>query len=131
MKHLSHSKLSPASKAIAEHLHQHGPASLDELLEHFPAEGRGALRRRLNNMLECLWLDISWDAAGKVLWHFAARARVPRAAQPQGTPPVPQGLLVPPRRINVMVGTYTPPPMAPARPGALDYQRCASQGVRC
>ena len=38
---------------------------------------------------------------------------------------------VPPRRINEIVGNYTPPPMAPARPGALDYQRCASQGVRC
>ena len=131
MKHLSRSKLSPASKAVAEHLHQHGPASLDELLEHFPAEGRCALRRRLNNMVGCNWLDISWDSAGKPLWHFAARASVPRAAQPQPATPATQGLLAPPRRINVMVGAYTPPPMAPARPGALDYQRCASQGVRC
>lgn len=29
------------------------------------------------------------------------------------------------------MGDYTPPPMAPTRPGALDYQRCASLGVRC
>lgn len=39
--------------------------------------------------------------------------------------------VVSPRRINVMLGHYEPRLMPPARSGALDYQRCASHGVRC
>lgn len=39
--------------------------------------------------------------------------------------------VVSPRRINVMAGDYEPRLMPPSRPGALDYQRCASHGVRC
>ena len=118
------------SAAVVAHLKQHGAATLDELLPHFADEGRSKLRKRLSNLVDGNWLDIAWDARGAMLWLVAPRARTALPTLPQAAPSAPP-VLVPPRRINVMVGTYTPPPMAPARPGALDYQRCASQGVRC
>jgi hypothetical protein len=36
------------------------------------------------------------------------------------------GALVPPRRINVMVGSYEPKPFTPARPGAMQYAQVPS-----
>ena len=121
------------SAAVVAHLKQHGAATLDELLPHFADEGRSKLRKRLSNLVDGNWLDIAWDARGAMLWLVAPRARTALPTLPQAAPSAPSAppVLVPPRRINVMVGNYTPPPMAPARPGALDYQRYASQGVRC
>ena len=121
--------IGPQSVAVVEHLKLHGASTLEELRVHFGAEGRGRFAQRLSNLVYGNWLDISYAANGDMLYLVAPRARaaLPKAQAPASAPPV----LVPPRRINVMVGTYTPPPMAPARPGALDYQRCASQGVRC
>ena len=121
------------SAAVVAHLKQHGAATLDELLPHFADEGRSKLRKRLSNLVDGNWLDIAWDARGAMLWLVAPRARAALPTLPPSAPSAPSAppVLVPPRRINVMQGTYVPPPMAPARPGALDYQRCASQGVRC
>lgn len=123
------SSLAPESQAVITLLRERGPSSLAELLNHFPAGGRSGLRKRLSNLCDGNWIDIAWNADGEMLWLVAPRARaaLPKPPQPASTPPV----LVPPRRINVMAGTYRPPPLTPTRPGALDYQRCASHGVRC
>lgn len=118
------------SAAVVAHLKQHGAATLDELLPHFADEGRSKLRKRLSNLVDGNWLDIAWDARGAMLWLVAPRARTALPALPQAAPSAPP-VLVPPRRINVMQGTYVPPPMTPARPGALDFQRYASRGFRC
>lgn len=118
------------SAAVVAHLKQHGAATLDELLPHFADEGRSKLRKRLSNLVDGNWLDIAWDASGAMLWLVAPRARTALPALPQAAPSAPP-VLVPPRRINVMQGTYVPPPMTPARPGALDFQRYASRGFRC
>ena len=121
------------SAAVVAHLKQHGAATLDELLPHFADEGRSKLRKRLSNLVDGNWLDIAWDARGAMLWLVAPRARTALPTLPQAAPSVPSAppVLVPPRRINVMHGTYVPPPMTPARPGALDFQRYASRGFRC
>lgn len=118
----------PEIVAVLNLLRDRGAATLAELRPHLPADAyQGQLLKRLSNMADRGWLLQEWSSDGERLWLIAPSAR---AALPK--PPAPAALvLVPPRRINVMVGTYTPPPMAPARPGALDYQRCASQGVRC
>ena len=118
------------SAAVVAHLKQHGAATLDELLPHFADEGRSKLRKRLSNLYDGNWLDIAWDARGAMLWLVAPRARTALPTLPQAAPSAPP-VLVPPRRINVMQGTYVPPPMTPARPGALDFQRYASRGFRC
>ena len=118
------------SAAVVAHLKQHGAATLDELLPHFADEGRSKLRKRLSNLVDGNWLDIAWDARGAMLWLVAPRARTALPTLPQATPSAPP-VLVPPRRINVMQGDYVPPPMTPARPGALDFQRYASHGFRC
>lgn len=121
------------SAAVVAHLKQHGAATLDELLPHFADEGRSKLRKRLSNLVDGNWLDIAWDARGAMLWLVAPRARTALPTLPQAAPSVPSAppVLVPPRRINVMQGDYVPPPMTPARPGALDFQRYASRGFRC
>ena len=118
------------SAAVVAHLKQHGAATLDELLPHFADEGRSKLRKRLSNLVDGNWLDIAWDARGAMLWLVAPRARTALPTLPQAAPSAPP-VLVPPRRINVMQGDYVPPPMTPARPGALDFQRYASRGFRC
>ena len=118
------------SAAVVAHLKQHGAATLDELLPHFADEGRSKLRKRLSNLVDGNWLDIAWDASGAMLWLVAPRARTALPTLPQAAPSAPP-VLVPPRRINVMQGDYVPPPMTPARPGALDFQRYASHGFRC
>ena len=123
------STLSPESAAIVSHLKQHGAATLDTLLGHFPAEGRSKLHKRLSNLYDGNWLDIAWAADGEMLWLVAPRARAAQPALPTCASHAPT--LVPPRQINVMAGTYTPPPMAAARPGALDFQRVGSHGHRC
>ena len=121
--------IGPQSVAVVEHLKLHGASTLEELRVHFGAEGRGRFAQRLSNLVYGNWLDISYAANGDMLYLVAPRARaaLPKPQAPASAPPV----LVPPRRISVMAGTYTPPPMAPARPGALNYQRVASHGVRC
>ena len=123
------STLSPESAAIVSHLKQHGAATLDALLGHFPAESRSKLRKRLSNLYDGNWLDIAWAADGEMLWLVAPRARAAQPALPTCASHAPT--LVPPRQINVMAGDYTPPPMAAARPGALDFQRVGSHGHRC
>ena len=123
------STLSPESAAIVAHLKQHGAATLDALLGHFPAESRSKLRKRLSNLYDGNWLDIAWAADGEMLWLVAPRARAAQPALPTCASHAPT--LVPPRQINVMAGDYTPPPMAAARPGALDFQRVGSHGHRC
>ena len=123
------STLSPESAEIVSHLKQHGAATLDALLGHFPAESRSKLRKRLSNLYDGNWLDIAWAADGEMLWLVAPRARAAQPALPTCASHAPT--LVPPRQINVMAGDYTPPPMAAARPGALDFQRVGSHGHRC
>ena len=117
------------SAAVVAHLKQHGAATLDELLPHFADEGRSKLRKRLSNLYDGNWLDIAWAADGEMLWLVAPRARAAQPALPTCASHAPT--LVPPRQINVMAGDYTPPPMAAARPGALDFQRVGSHGHRC
>ena len=129
------STLSPESAAVIKHLKEHGSSTAFAMHPQFQDMSRTQLLKRLGNLVDLGWLDFTWNNAGDKMWFLRASARaipvhtVADEAPHQAAPAPP--VLVPPRRINVMVGNYTPPPMAPARPGALDYQRYASQGVRC
>ena len=125
------------SAAVVAHLKQHGAATLDELLPHFADEGRSKLRKRLSNLVDGNWLDIAWDARGAMLWLVAPRARTALPTLPPIAPSAPP-VLVPPRRINVMAGTYSPAVWPAARAGAQDHlavpslrgtQRVAHQGT--
>ena len=128
------STLSPESAAIVSHLKQHGAATLDTLLGHFPAEGRSKLLKRLGNLVALGWIDFSWDDAGDKTWFIRASARAiaihtaAPAAPCQAEPAQP---IAGPRRVNVMAGVYMPPAGPALRPGALDFQRVGSVGFRC
>ena len=113
-----------AQQAAAERLQR----LYDELVA-FKHKRRSKLRKRLSNLYDGNWLDIAWAADGEMLWLVAPRARAAQPALPTCASHAPT--LVPPRQIKVMAGTYTPPPMAAARPGALDFQRVGSHGHRC
>lgn len=120
--------LSPESLAILFLLRERGPCNLAELRLHLPAEfDKFHLVKRLGTLTDNGWLQVLWPDENDRQWLISPRARAALPKAPQKAPPV----LVPPRRINVMVGDYEPRLMPPARSGALDYQRCASHGVRC
>ena len=123
------STLGPESAAIVSHLKQHGAATLDALLGHFPAEGRSKLRKRLSNLYDGNWLDIAWAADGEMLWLVAPRARAAQPALPTCASHAPT--LVPPRQINVMSGNYVPARGPALRAGAMDFRSCPSVGYRC
>ena len=120
--------LSPESLAILNLLRERGPCSLVELRLNLPAAfSKFHLVKRLGTLVDNGWLQVLWPTEDERLWAVSPRARAALPKLQPNEPPV----LVPPRRISVMSGNYTPRPMHPARAGALDYQRCASHGVRC
>lgn len=121
--------LGPESVALIAHLRTHGKASAKDLCVQFPGQTKGQLLKRLRNLVTYGWLDFGWDKDGAQHWFVQPSARSAVAVAVATPPAVPN--LVPPRRINVMAGTYTPSGFAPARRGAMDFARVASRGHSC
>lgn len=120
--------LSPESLAILNLLRERGPCNLVELRRHLPAEfSKFHLVKRLGTLVDNGWLQVLWPDENDRQWLISPSARAALPKLQQTDAPV----LVPPRSINVMAGNYEHRLMPPARLGALDYQRCASHGVRC
>lgn len=127
------SKLSRASFELVDHLRAHGPATAQEL-HAVLSPGRPHMRprdiaQRLKRLEALSWLYSEEDRDGVRRWH--ALAITPTTARPAPRPKPYVGQVAPPRRIDVMNSTWVPPAGPALRAGALDYQRCASLGVRC
>lgn len=83
-----------------------------------------ALRRRLRDL--CEGQHIHRVLIGDVLhWKVGPDTE---EDEEEAMPAI--GPIVPPRRINVMAGTYVPPRTQAMRPGA-DHRHLHSRGVRC
>ena len=122
--------LSPESLAVLSHLRSHGHCTLAQLQAALPFKHTTvALRVRLRSLVVGVWLDHGCNADGVQHWCIHPLAR--GAVTVQLAPPPAPGSLVPPRRINIMAGIYTPSRLAPARLGAMDYSAVASRGQRC
>lgn len=121
--------LSPESVAVIAHLRTHGQTTAKDLIAQLPGQTQGQLRKRLSNLVAYGWLDFGWNSDGAQHWFVQPSARA-AVAVAVAAAPAPANL-VPPRRINVMAGTYVPPAAAPARPGALDFASVASRGHSC
>ncbi|NMM75374.1 hypothetical protein B2J88_20205 [Rhodococcus sp. SRB_17] len=117
------------SLVLVTHLRAHGPSTAKTLLAQFPAEKRPDLLKRLSNLIAGGWLDFGWNSEGVQQWFVRPSARAALAVAVATPPATPN--LVPPRRINVMAGTYTPPSFAPTRRGAMDFAAVASRGFSC
>lgn len=127
------SKLSHVSFELLDHLRAHGPATA-EALHAVLSPGRPHMRLRDTALrlkrLEALhWLYSEVGNDGACRWH--ALAITPTTARPAPRPKPYIGQVAPPRRIDLMGTTWEPPAGPALRPGAFDYQRCASRGVRC
>ncbi|WP_027996494.1 hypothetical protein [Simplicispira psychrophila] len=118
--------LGPESVAVIAYLRTHGKATAKDLCAQFPEETKGQLLKRLRNLVAYSWLDFGWDKDGAQHWFVQPSARTAVAAA-VAEPPAALNL-VPPRRINVMEGTYAPRVFAPTRPGAMDFAAVASRG---
>lgn len=121
--------LGPESVALIAHLRTHGKTCAKDLCVQFPEHTKGQLLKRLRNLVTYGWLDFGWDKDGAQHWFVRPTARAAVAVAVPAQAAVPN--LVPPRRINVMAGTYTPHAFAPARSGALDFASVASRGHSC
>lgn len=86
-----------------------------------------ALRKRLQYLAAegCLQSDGYGD--GRTWSGITEAQRAEQAAQEaaQAAP------VAPPRRVNVMSGTYVPARGPALRPGAMDFRSCPSVGYRC
>lgn len=124
--------LSAASIETLEYLHTHGAATTEELhaatRNGRPHQITRDIVRRLARLEELHWVYSEVGPGGVARWHALGGAPEP-APRPRTKPYV--GEVVPPRRIDVMNSTWVPPAGPALRPGALDYQRCASRGVQC
>ena len=126
-------KLSHVSFELLDHLRAHGPATA-EALHAVLSPGRPHMRPRdtalrLKRLEALSWLYSEVGSDGVRRWH--ALAITPTTARPAPRPKPYVGQVAPPRRIDVMNSTWVPPAGPALRSGALDYQRCASRGVRC
>lgn len=119
--------LTIASFEMLDHLRAFGPATAAQIYAAL-SPGRPALRprdtmRRLNRLQALRWVYSEVDNHGALRWHAVAMA--------PSTSPAALRAPAAPRAINIMNTTWAPPPGPALRPGALDFQRCASRGVRC
>lgn len=121
-------RLSPGSLAILNSVRTHRWADADVLQACVPNETSAQFRKRLRRLVANGWLVCECSGATD-LWFLPWRAH--HALERLNAAPETPTSLVPPRRINVMTGTYTPPSAAPARRGAMDFAAVASQGMRC
>lgn len=126
-------KLSHVSFELLDHLRAHGPATA-EALHAVLSPGRPHMRLRdtalrLKRLEALSWLYSEVGHDGAVHWHALAIA--PPVGRPAPRPKPYVGQVAAPRRIDVMHSTWVPPAGSALRSGALDYQRCASRGVRC
>jgi hypothetical protein len=137
---------SPITKGIVAFLAKHGPArrlEIDLALMRVPGYAalkdpqrpartlhalreQGHIHRVLRND-EMLW------AHGPHPNTVSAAAEAAEAAAAAAVAPGPYvGAVVPSACFDLMhAPTYVPPAGPALRPGALDYKRCASHGVRC
>lgn len=133
-----HSAAAPRlNRAIVAWVVKAGPCSLEQLDEIFgPAPDTPNLRLaqehfrdRLARLVAVGQLAHNGQRDARRLWRAGPLA--PALPAPPAAPRW-AGPIVPPRRVDVMGGpVYVPPPAAPVRAGATDFQRCASLGVRC
>lgn len=124
--------LREASIEVLEHLHTHGPCTAEELhaatCAGRPHQYERDVLRRLERLETLHWVYSAVGPDGLTRWAALGGAPEP-APRPRPKPYV--GQVVPPRRIDVMNTTWVPPAAPALRPGALDFQRCASRGVAC
>jgi hypothetical protein len=86
---------------------------------HVSTTSLASVRTRLNRLV----MDDKLRAVGEgatCRWYAIAH-----------TPDTNVRQIVPPRRINVMQGTYVPTPSPTLRSGAADYRTCPSRGLHC
>jgi hypothetical protein len=127
------STLSVESAAVINHLKSNGSCTAAALLPHFRDMTRPVLLKRLGNLVALGWLDFTWNDAGDKSWYVRSSARTIAVRTNTAAPPPPglQMHIAGPRCINVMVGTYTPPPGPSLRAGSMDFRTCPSVGYRC
>ena len=126
-------RLSDSSKSLIAHIQKHGPQGLNGLR---PVLGvyESELHKRLRNLCVAGWLEklpgaeqtwaIHSDAKPLIGTELAPKKGKKKVAPPKGDIPLP-------RQINVMQGTYNPPPFTPARAGCEQFLSIASLGLRC
>lgn len=126
-------QLSPLSAAIMDHIAARGTARFANMFEVFGAhEGRTPLRKRLLSLVKGRHL-ITEGEGDRRTWRPALRVPAFLTVAPPAAPMVvSRAPVVPPRRDGPMRGpTYTPHSSMVTRPGAMDFQRCASRGDKC
>lgn len=152
------STMGPESRALINYLQAHGPTSIAVLLQVFPEQEKYALNKRLHNLRSAGWLQ-SEGERGAMVWSMhpeacrllpalqegvlvtAMRAQMRAKTQPKAKPkqdPKPVAAAVFSSLAHVLQRTpcvsyepYVPKTTVSCRPGAMDFQRCASRGVRC
>ncbi len=125
-------RLSDSSKSLIAHIHKHGPQGLSGLR---PILGiyESELHKRLRNLCVAGWLEKLPGTEKTWAIHSDAMPLIGTELAPQKgnkKVPPPKGEIPLPRQINVMQGTYEPPPFTPARPGCEQFLSIASLGLR-
>ncbi len=126
---------SAVTLTIVSHLETCGPctqAAINSVLARIDGYGPCADPKRLTRVLHKLAEACHVhrvESGGEVLWAYGARPRNAQAV-PEAAPPV--AAAVPPARYNLMTATsYQSDPGPALRPGALDYKRVPTVGLRC
>lgn len=141
------SMMSPESRAIVEYLRKHGPTSRKALNAAFPSEQTAVISRRLNNLSACGWVQLNratgeWEIRPSAQGLFPDQGAPAFTSAPAPAPapaPVPSSAApaepvepVPPARYDRMRAPVWTQTLAPAAlPGASDFQRVSSRGLRC
>ncbi|KAA9180621.1 hypothetical protein F3K36_03165 [Delftia sp. BR1] len=145
------SNMSAESAAIVVYLRKFGPQTRQKLTEVVPTDTPGGLAKRLSNLRANGWVQTEEAEGMPVLYAIkpCVRGLFPELdARPSkvSPAPAPEDMPVPAYKPALAhaarpatVERYIPGPMdlsaiprmGTARPGALDFLNCPSQGVRC
>ncbi len=149
MIHRHHHAQNPFNLELLNFIDRHGQCAASELYVRFcvtPGHNKEAQRMaaKLSYLVGCeqlcrqgrgLTALYTLGPQAGVHTPSAARARAKAAPAPPAAPVRPEPVVGPstPDRpdYRITVAPYVPGPGAALRPGALDYQRYASHGVRC
>ena len=136
------------NRALLQHVASCQPCRFEELYRSFGDQadlesGRNRFAKRLSYLVNTNRLK-PVNVAGTRCWELAVATPVAQPVEPVGvmvrevaapeTDPAPPwvGTMVPARQVDVMhCPNYVPDRDLAARPGAFDYKRVASRGVRC
>lgn len=129
---------SPLRLGILSHLKAKSPSSIFDIQEGWASmEGIGA-RPAINAISGALYRLRGYglvyrtiSESGGIQWFYGSEPEV--AVEMPAAPVVESpGVVVPPRQFDIMrAPVYQPGPGPALRPGALDFQRYPSVGVRC